>query len=209
MTKRTYEITAWRDDPHTVSGEFEADSPQAALVMAKQSFQSEFGESCYSATAWDTFSVALDGEEVLSESPTQLQPGAKSSSALSVLADLVELIESLSGESSCIDEDIMQGETYLAAKRELAESAGESVHVRISMESGLPPDPDGKNDDRAACASAALVAFLDETHTDPQDALPDLLGNLMHWCDRSGRDFDAALERARKHYAAETGGEVA
>jgi len=46
-----------------------------------------------------------------------------------------------------------------------------------------------------------------ETGTDLEDALADLLADLMHWADRNSHDFDAALERARWHYEAETAAE--
>ena len=48
----------------------------------------------------------------------------------------------------------------------------------------LPPDPDGKNNDRAAWAKVALDAFMKETGTDLEDALCDLLCDLMHLSDR-------------------------
>lgn len=78
-----------------------------------------------------------------------------------------------------------------------------------SVSAGLPPDPEGMNDKRAGWAATALKAFQDETGADDEDALGDLLGDLMHWCDRHNFDFEAALERARGHYEAETAGEVA
>jgi hypothetical protein len=69
-----------------------------------------------------------------------------------------------------------------------------------------PPDPDNMNNDRAEWAAAALRHFQCTTGTDYEDALADLLGDLMHWCDRDNFDFEAALFRARGHYRAETGG---
>jgi hypothetical protein len=63
------------------------------------------------------------------------------------------------------------------------------------------------NDDRAAWAGAALVAFMRATGADEEDALGDLLTGLMHWADRNNFDMDAALERARGHYEAEIGRE--
>ncbi len=72
----------------------------------------------------------------------------------------------------------------------------------------LPPGPDGKNDDRAAWAGSALTAFMQVTGTDLEDALGDLLADLMHWSDRNNYQFDAALDRARSHYDAETVGEA-
>jgi hypothetical protein len=68
----------------------------------------------------------------------------------------------------------------------------------------LPPDPEDMNDDRADSADVALKAFMQARTTDFEDSLGDLLGNLMHWADRNAFDFDAALDRARFHYEAET-----
>lgn len=70
----------------------------------------------------------------------------------------------------------------------------------------LPADPDGMNDKRAGWAAAGIAAYRSATDSDPDYALADLLGDLMHWADRNGRDFDRDLERARHHYAAETTG---
>jgi hypothetical protein len=72
----------------------------------------------------------------------------------------------------------------------------------------LPPDPDNMNDSRAQWADAALSAFMKETGADLEDSLGDLLADLMHWSDRNNFDFEAALDRARWHYEAETTGEL-
>jgi hypothetical protein len=72
----------------------------------------------------------------------------------------------------------------------------------------LPPDPEGMNERRAAWAGLAIAAFMAATGTDLEDALPDLLADLMHWCDRKDYDFDLALERGRDHHEAETMGEA-
>jgi len=71
----------------------------------------------------------------------------------------------------------------------------------------LPSDPDGKNNGRAHWAGAALAAFMGATRAHYEDALSDLLTGLMHWADRYDFDMDAALERARGQYEAETGGD--
>lgn len=70
----------------------------------------------------------------------------------------------------------------------------------------LPPDPEEMNAERADWAAAALCQFECATGTDYDDALADLLCDLMHWCDRNDFDFDAAMSIARMHYDAETGG---
>lgn len=75
------------------------------------------------------------------------------------------------------------------------------------LDPDLPPDLEGMNGRRAMWAASALAAFRDATGADEVDALSDLLGDLMHWCDRNGASFAAQMERARWHYDAETGGE--
>jgi hypothetical protein len=68
----------------------------------------------------------------------------------------------------------------------------------------LPPDPDNMNDQRSDWAGAAVAMFVQRTRTDQEDALSDLLGDLMHWADRHGFDFDNELDRARTYYGDET-----
>ena len=68
----------------------------------------------------------------------------------------------------------------------------------------LPPDPEQMNNGRAHWAEAALVEFQHRTGADVEDAVSDLLADLMHWCDRHDQDFDHELSRARYHYEAET-----
>ncbi len=71
----------------------------------------------------------------------------------------------------------------------------------------IPPDPEMMNDNRAAWAWRAIEAFMDATGTDPQDALADLLCDLMHVCDRFKDEvglFEEQLDRARGCYREET-----
>ncbi len=69
----------------------------------------------------------------------------------------------------------------------------------------LPPDPEGMNDLRAGRARAALHAFAAVCATDWEDALSDLLCDLMHLSDRDPAfDFSESLARAEAHYEAET-----
>jgi hypothetical protein len=74
----------------------------------------------------------------------------------------------------------------------------------MSTRNELPPNPDGQNDDRAEWAASALRQFQCATGTDYEDALGDLLCDLMHWSDRHNFDFELALDRARGHYREET-----
>lgn len=56
---------------------------------------------------------------------------------------------------------------------------------------------------RACWADAAIQRFRPDTGTDYEDALGDLLTDLMHWADARQFDFEAALIRAQDHYRAE------
>jgi len=72
------------------------------------------------------------------------------------------------------------------------------------MSKPLPADPENLNADRAQWAGAALREFQRATGTEDDDALGDLLCDLMHWCDRNRCNFDDALSRAQMHHEAET-----
>lgn len=68
----------------------------------------------------------------------------------------------------------------------------------------LPKDPERMNNRRADWAETSINAFENETLTDREDALCDLLADLMHWCDRNATDFAHELSRAAWHYDEET-----
>lgn len=68
----------------------------------------------------------------------------------------------------------------------------------------LPPDPEGMNEDRSRWAETAIFEFQRQTGADLEDAVSDLLADLMHWCDRHETDFEHELQRARYHYEEET-----
>jgi hypothetical protein len=72
------------------------------------------------------------------------------------------------------------------------------------MTKPLPPDPENMNDARAEWAAAALRHFQCTTGADDEDALGDLLCDLMHWSDRNTFDFEAAMAHARMLYKDET-----
>jgi hypothetical protein len=82
--------------------------------------------------------------------------------------------------------------------------AYDALSQNATQANPLPPDPEGMNNDRAEWAGAALRQFRSVTGTDFEDALSDLLGDLMHWADRNGVTFDDQLSCARMHYEAET-----
>jgi hypothetical protein len=68
----------------------------------------------------------------------------------------------------------------------------------------MPPDPEEMNQERAGWAQAALETFCGRTGTDPSDAVSDLIADLMHWCDRTGSDWNSELARGMTHYNEET-----
>lgn len=77
--------------------------------------------------------------------------------------------------------------------------------AEFSFDGGdIPADPEGRNDERASWAGVAIAAFRDLTNCDQEDAVSDLMANIMHFCDRNGMSFSAELQRARMHYEAET-----
>lgn len=76
-----------------------------------------------------------------------------------------------------------------------------------AVEDMLPPDPEGKNEERAAWALHAVKAFQDATGRGDETAIGDLLCNLMHLCDRMRDRYQRggpALSQAGMHYEAET-----
>lgn len=56
---------------------------------------------------------------------------------------------------------------------------------------------------RAYWAEQAITVFRALSGTDLEDALGDLLCDLMHWADAQGYDFALALARAEDHHEAE------
>jgi hypothetical protein len=64
------------------------------------------------------------------------------------------------------------------------------------------------NAKRASWASAAVYLFEQLTGCDREDALSDLLCDLMHWSGREGYDFNLQLSRATYHFEEERDEEV-
>jgi hypothetical protein len=87
------------------------------------------------------------------------------------------------------------------ARRLEARAEGEAAESKAT---GLPPDPKGKNAERAEWAASAIRHFQCTTGTDWEDAVADLLCDLMHFCDRESFNFDWELNRAQMHYQEET-----
>lgn len=65
-------------------------------------------------------------------------------------------------------------------------------------------DPDGMNDIRTECGGHDIKSIMDETGTELDNALPDILANLMHWASANNVDFTAELVRAGTNFKTET-----
>jgi hypothetical protein len=66
------------------------------------------------------------------------------------------------------------------------------------------PDPERMNDERACWAEYALGKFKERTGTDDEDAMSDLLSDLIHLAHVRGESFANELRRALGHFAEET-----
>ncbi len=65
-------------------------------------------------------------------------------------------------------------------------------------------DPDRMNMQRAQWGGNAIESICDDTGTDREDALSDLLADLMHWAKASQQSFRKELARACRQFAEET-----
>jgi hypothetical protein len=54
--------------------------------------------------------------------------------------------------------------------------------------------------ERGDWAQLALTAYQSAIASDDIDAVADLLGDLMHWCDRHKMSFNDELYRGRRYY---------
>ena len=91
--------------------------------------------------------------------------------------------------------------------KEYMDAINDFVNVKLENGEGRdhePPDPDSMNDRRAEWAAQTIERFQFITRTDDEDAVADLLNNLMHYCDRSSQSFQHQLRRARGMYRDET-----
>lgn len=89
-------------------------------------------------------------------------------------------------------------------KHERYQKAQFMTEDRSRQSEPLPPDPEQLNANRARWAAVALGEFQRQTGADNEDAVSDLLADLMHWCDRFGQEFPKELRRALNHYEEET-----
>jgi hypothetical protein len=201
----------------------EADTPEAAATIARDKLtdDADLIDDCDG----ETFAALVDviGDEQFEHSVTidfKPEPLRK------VAPDLLKVCETLAHRLPELDDDEaplagsdavqVLAEIWPALKGAIAKATVPPIkppETKPVTTRTLPPDPQNKNDDRAAWAGKALAAFMQtgtihETGTDDEEAaLADLLADLMHWCDRNNHHFNLALVRARFHYNAETLGE--
>ena len=67
---------------------------------------------------------------------------------------------------------------------------------------------DQANDRRANLGMEALISYSRATGSSmgDDDALVDIITDLMHWARRQGFDINAAIEQANEHFACEVEG---
>lgn len=56
---------------------------------------------------------------------------------------------------------------------------------------------------RARSAETTIVELCVSTGSTMDDAVTDLLTDLMHWAKLTGRDFERSLDAARMHFSEE------
>ncbi|MEU6327962.1 MULTISPECIES: hypothetical protein [unclassified Streptomyces] len=59
--------------------------------------------------------------------------------------------------------------------------------------------------ERANEALQTYTLSAEGWRSSPGETLQQILTDLLHWCDDTQRDFDAALERARSRHSTESG----
>lgn len=62
---------------------------------------------------------------------------------------------------------------------------------------------DVTNSDRAQWAEIALATFTETVNTDREDAIADLICDLLHLARQDGLDPESQLERAKSNFTAE------
>jgi hypothetical protein len=196
----------FRTDINYASREFTARSPRSALTKARA-----FSEADADALSFEHYSgthpiseiviYGAAGDEVASWQDDDLRLRLAAGDLLDALELCVECLADLSR----LDDGTPSVSALIQARAAIAKAKGDAEPADAVRK--LPPDPDKMNADRAQWAAVALRHFQCVTGSDYEDSLGDLLGDLMHWSDRNNFDFEAALCRARGHYAAETAGE--
>ena len=116
------------------------------------------------------------------------------------MLDALELCEHVLSELAQHDD----GTQSISARDVARQAIAKAKDMAAQSNTNLPPDPEGMNGRRAGYVAAAIHQFQSSTGTDWEDAVADLLCDLIHFCDRESFNFDKELDRARMHYQAET-----
>lgn len=89
---------------------------------------------------------------------------------------------------------------------EYIEAIEEFAAAKLEKEVGAikKGDPDDMNGQRSVWGAATVAHFQTLTRTDDEDAIADLLSDLMHLCDDTKQNFTHQLVRARGMYHDET-----
>ena len=192
-----FRVHAYRE-MRLVFDEINADTPEAAAHIAsgKPFAESDSCNDCEGTTLSALVDEAAEGQEGVAIVDFQdgrwLRAGPRMLAALQAARELFYTLG---------DRDTQESRNCFR----LHQICDEAIAHAAPGANWNPIDTNVQNEDRARWAKAALQAFMGETGVDYGDALGDLLCDLMHLSDREPFDFDAALERARDHYAVETG----
>lgn len=105
--------------------------------------------------------------------------------------------------------ELIQAQTGKSAEEAKAEidkqdSDGSRDFLDLAFD---PAEGSNMNNDRAEWAAKSVLTFMQETNTDADSAIGDLLGNLRHLCDRLGLDFEEQLAAGNNYYTDETAGD--
>ena len=150
----------------------------------------------------DSFLTAFDPEIALAGLGTM-------EGMCALLLDYCEIhrLEPRSSDEMALDESI--AETHRAWFRQFS-VVWEDVeeHTSIGTDVRIPPHGGfnlfGMNAMSAAWGAEVIASYLRKNGSDPEYALGDILGDLMHYAHDRGLDFTAELNRACEYFAAET-----
>jgi hypothetical protein len=196
----------FRTDADYATHAFKARSPQGALKKARAFYDERSEELMFEhyTGAHPVNEIAVhdaEGDEVALWQDDELRVRL----AAYDLLDALELCVDCLADLARLDDGTPSVSALNQARAAIASAKGDAAD-RPQRRHPLPPDPEKMNGDRAEWAAAALRHFQCVTGCDYEDSLGDLLGDLIHWANRENFDFEAALFRARGHYAAETAG---
>jgi len=116
----------FRSDAERASHDIEAATPHEALALARNTEPSSlFFDPYDSPQPVNEISVVDDdGDEVAVWQDEDLRLRLAAPELLDSLSDLVAQIQELQGESSCIDEDLLQGDEMKACLATIAKAKG-------------------------------------------------------------------------------------